>query len=82
MMIEKKIAVPIENSAFVYAILESLEGMAAYSTLNEKLDDLPNYCILRLLIPSSFEADLSEVLAGLRKKFPILELAKEADNEK
>ena len=71
-MFSKTIRVHRRDSAFVYAILESLEGMASYSTL----DNAPghNYRDLALSIPEGFVEEIEVVLEGFRKKFPVLEL--------
>jgi hypothetical protein len=73
MMVIKRIRVNRKDSAFVYAILESLEGMASFSTLP---DESPGqgFRDLELSIPEPFLESLDQVLEGLRKKFPILEL--------
>jgi hypothetical protein len=70
MMIHKKIRIHRRDAAFVYAILESLEGMASYSTLDSGVSD---HRELKLLIAPGFAQDVETVLDGLRKKFPILE---------
>lgn len=71
-MVSKIIRVPKKNSAFVYAILESLEGMASYSTLDKSVGK--NFRDLQLFIPEAFVGDINFVLESLRKEFPILEL--------
>lgn len=71
-MIKKIIRVHRRDSAFVYAILESLEGMTSFSTL----PDAPgqNYRDLELHIAPGFAEGVEKVLDGLRKKFPVVEL--------
>ena len=71
-MVRKVIRIHRRDSAFVYAILESLEGMASYSTL----PDSPGQAHrdLELSIPLHFTEDMKTILDGLRKKFPVLEL--------
>lgn len=73
MMIRKTIRVRKYDSAFVYAIFESLEGMLAYSTLPE-LQTGQDFRDLDLLISEGFQNEVEEVLNGFRKKFPVLEL--------
>lgn len=72
-VIQKKIRVHRKDSAFTYAILESLEGMASYSTLPDEPGQ--NYRDLALCIPEPFVLDIEIVLNGLRKKFSVLELS-------
>jgi len=61
-----------KDSAFLYAILESLEGMVSYTTL----PDAPGatHRDIELCIPKGFDQEVSAVVDGLRKKFPILEV--------
>lgn len=72
-MIHKVIRVHRKNSAFVYAILESLEGMASFSTLPDQPG--AEHRDLELRIPPSFLSEIEVVLDGLRKKFPIVEIS-------
>lgn len=76
MMIRKIIRVHRKDSAFVYAILESLEGMTSFSTLPDHPGQ--DYRELELSIAPGFATEVEEVLNGLRKKFPILEIQPEA----
>ncbi len=72
-MITKKIRLHKKDSAFAYAIFESLEGMLAFSTItNPSAGSL--YRDLELLIPESFLSDVEAILVGLQKKITILEL--------
>lgn len=52
-----------ENSAFVYAILESHEGWTAYSTL-ESPKETP-YRRIELLIAPDFEREVTELIEVL-----------------
>lgn len=61
--IRKRIRVRKEDSAFVYFILESYEGVTAYSTLAFKVGD-PNRN-LELLIPPDFEGEVEALLQRL-----------------
>lgn len=71
-MIRKIIRVHRRDSAFVYAILESLEGMASYSTLpNAPGQDFRD---LELSVAPGFADEVEAVLNGMRKKFPIIEV--------
>ena len=70
-MVSKIIQVRSKDSAFVYAIFESLEGMVSYSTIGHP--SVGPYCTLSLSIPEGFTADFEIILEGLRKKIPILE---------
>ena len=67
-MIRKIIRVRRRDSAFVYAILESLEGMTSFSTLSEC--NSQDYRELELSIVPGFAAEVETVLDGMRKKFP------------
>jgi hypothetical protein len=71
-MVRKTIRIHRQHSAFVYAILESLEGMTSYSTLPHSA---VNFCDLSLSIAPSFAQDVDKVLDGMRKKFPIVEIS-------
>lgn len=73
-MLRKIIRVHRRDSAFVYAILESLEGMVSYSTLsNAPGQNQLDYRELELSIAPGFAEEVETVLNGLRKKFPIIE---------
>ena len=69
-MIRKIIRVARSDSAFVYAILESLEGMASYSTVGD-LDR--GYRQIELHVSKGFAPEVDAALEGLRKRIPILE---------
>ncbi len=58
--IRQVIRVKKEDSAFVYFILESYEGITSYSTLDFKSGDL--HRDLELRIPPDFEQEVEEVL--------------------
>jgi hypothetical protein len=58
--IKKKIRVKKEDSAFVYFILESYEGIASYSTLDFKVGD--PYRDLELRIPADFLNEVDDLL--------------------
>lgn len=79
MMIKKIIRVNRADSAFVYAILESLEGFSSYSTLDPPADETfaSNYRDLELHIPTTFEAEMNEILEGLQRKITVLTLTSE-----
>ncbi len=70
-----------KDSAFVYAILESLEGMASYSTLSDELGR-SNYRDLELLIPLGYSEDVDLVLEGLSKKIPLEVIYNDANRPK
>lgn len=61
--IYKKIRVRKEDSAFVYFILESYEGITSYSTLNFQVGDA--YRDLELRIAPDFEPEVIELLKTL-----------------
>ena len=61
--IYRKIRVRKEDSAFVYFILESYEGMTSYSTLDFKIGD--NYRDLELRIAPDFLGEVESLLIGL-----------------
>lgn len=72
--VRRRIRVRKEDSAFVYCILESHEGITAYSTL----DGEPHspYRDLDLQIPPNFVEEVSEVLEQLGDLVYELEPAK------
>ena len=61
--IYKNIRVRKEDSAFVYFILESYEGITSYSTLDHKVGDA--YCDLELRIAPDFLTEVQELLKEL-----------------
>lgn|GEM_PF-1601078 len=75
---KRLIRVEKKNSAFVYAILESLEGMASYSTVDLPGDPVrvgKSFRDIELCIPDAFVSDIEKVLQGLSKEFSILDLS-------
>ncbi len=58
--LRKVIRVKKEDSAYVYFILESYEGITSYSTLEFKTGDL--YRDLELRIPPDFEQEVEVLL--------------------
>lgn len=72
-MRRKIIRVLKKDSAFVYAILESLEGWTSYSTIIDKFNQV-NYRDLELFIPLGYADEVELVLEGLKKKIPLEEL--------
>lgn len=70
MMIRKKIRIHKKDSAFVYAILESLEGMVSFSTLPNELGEM--HRDLDLQVAPDFENDVEFVLESFRKKFSLI----------
>jgi hypothetical protein len=61
--LRRKIRVRKEDSAFVYCVLESHEGIAAYSTLDFKPGD--PHRDLMVFIPPDFEHEAELVLNSL-----------------
>lgn len=61
--IRKKIRVRKEDTAFIYFILESYEGIASYSTLDSQPGDA--HRDLELIIPTDFEAEVASLLKDL-----------------
>ncbi len=59
----KNIRVRKEDSAYVYFILESHEGIASYSTLAHRPSD--PHRDLELRIPPDFQIEVSELLQSL-----------------
>jgi hypothetical protein len=59
----KVIRVKKEDSAFVYFILESYEGITSYSTLDHREGDA--YRDLELRIPPDFVAEVEDLLKRL-----------------
>lgn len=61
--VRKVIRVKKEDSAFVYFILESYEGITSYSTLDFKQGD--TYRDLELRIPPDFVEEVEDLLKKL-----------------
>jgi hypothetical protein len=61
--VRRTIRVKKEDSAFVYFILESLEGVTAYSTLDFSPQDA--HRDLLLMVPPDFNSDMDRVLKDL-----------------
>ena len=61
--IRKVIRVRTQDSAYVYFILESYEGITSYSTLDSKPGDA--YRDLELRTPPDFQTEVDEVLKNL-----------------
>jgi hypothetical protein len=61
--IKRQIRVRKQDSAFVYFILESYEGIASYSTLDFNQGDM--HRDLELRIPSDFVTDVDQLLKQL-----------------
>lgn len=72
-MIRKIIRIHQKNSAFVYAILESLEGYCSFSTLDPQEGEDDQMRCLELWIVPELEKEVNAILNGMRKKFPIFE---------
>lgn len=76
-VIQKTIRVEKKNSAFVYAILESLEGMTSYRT-RDRGESLPVpqplECDIELQISADFLDTVDSVLEGMGKKFPLKQI--------
>ncbi len=62
---KRRIAVLRAESAFVYAIFESHEGLVSYSTIREEQAPSGRWCILELLVTGSMAERLEKVLDGL-----------------
>src|SRR4051812_47489029 len=62
----RRIRVKSVDSAFVYAILESHEGIASYSTLKHQPGD--PHRDLELSIPRAFVGEVNDVLARLARQ--------------
>jgi hypothetical protein len=58
--VKKVIRVKKEDSAYVYFILESYEGITSYSTLDFKHGD--NFRDLELRIPTDFLSEVEDLL--------------------
>lgn len=74
---KRLIRVEKKNSAFVYAILESLEGMASFSTVDLEGDPVrvgKNFRDIELCIPDPFVADVEQIISDMAREFPILDL--------
>ena len=61
--IRKRIRVRKQDTAFIYFILESYEGIASYSTLDSQPGDA--HRDLELIIPTDFEAEVASLLKDL-----------------
>ncbi len=73
MMIHKKVRVHKKDSAFLYAILESLEGAASFSTLDATVKD-QTYRDIEICISPGFLDEIESIIQTLRKKISILEM--------
>lgn len=73
----KNIRVRKEDSAFVYFILESHEGIVSYSTLPFEPGD--PHRDLELRIPPDFEEDVRRLLKELGEKVYELESSEKSD---
>lgn len=76
-MTKRFIRVDKKNTAFVYAILESLEGAASFSTLDSSSDPQSvgkTYRDLEICIADGFEDEVSAAIAGMAKEFPIIDI--------
>lgn len=65
-VLSQRIRVRKEDSAFIYAILESHEGICSYSTLTAPNGAL--YRDLELQIPEGFKEEVGVVLGQLAKQ--------------
>jgi hypothetical protein len=61
--IQRRIRVKKEDSAFVYCILESHEGIASYSTLDSKTGDA--HRDLELTVPEGSREEVDRILKEL-----------------
>jgi hypothetical protein len=61
--LRRRIRVRKQDSAFVYCILESYEGIVSYSTLDSKPDD--PHRDLELNVPPDFSGEVNELLTDL-----------------
>ena len=80
MMFHKTIRIHRRDAAFLYAILESLEGVASYETLDSRRSGQPgspHYRVVELNFAPGFAEDVEIVLHGMRKKFSIVEFTPE-----
>lgn len=68
----KTVRVKKEDSAYVYAILESYEGITSYSTLDFKRED--PFRDLELRIPTDFIEETQQVLRRLQEEGMIFSL--------
>lgn len=62
-VIRRRIRVTKEDSAFVYCILESYEGITSYSTLQHKDGD--PHRDLELMVPVDFRDEVEDLLKHL-----------------
>lgn len=74
----RRIRLHRKNSAFVYAILESLEGWVSFSTLDNVEHGGSNWNTafrdLELYIPKDFEQDVAAVIESLQSRFEVIYL--------
>lgn len=61
--LQRRIRVRKEDSAFVYMVLESHEGICSYSTLDHEASEA--HRDLELTVPLDFEEDVERVLKEL-----------------
>ncbi len=76
--IVRRIRLHRKNSAFVYAILESLEGWVSFSTLDTLWNGDSNWNTafrdLELYIPKDFEQDVAAVIESFQRWFEVIYL--------
>jgi hypothetical protein len=67
------LTVPKEDSAFVYFILESHEGLCFYSTIDEQNDDSKNSQTrtIHLQFSQEWETPVHHLITHLRRTIPI-----------
>ncbi len=65
-VLTRVIRVRKQDSAFIYHLLESYEGIASYSTLDSPPGS--SYCDLELSIPAGFAEDVERLLSELGDK--------------
>ena len=78
-LIHTVIRVPKEESAFVYFTLESNEGLAFYSTLEESLGQ--GYRDIMIKTHDSLEKEFNHLMEALGKEVPMEIILREKIND-
>ncbi len=71
-MIERLVQVRKKDAAFFYAVMESLEGLVAYSTVDYVKGGGPDsLCVIALLSDEGLQDDVEDFLNYISNEIPI-----------
>jgi hypothetical protein len=72
-MIEHLVKIKKKHSAFLYAVMESQEGLAAYSTIDFVKGGGPDsYCTIQFWVAAPLESDLKTLLLSLKEELELI----------